>query len=153
MSTPKETKPRAFRRRYFIDSAIQGPIIAYIVALIVLSFGGFGILFWKGYQDYIATAKSVLSPSDFEAIAVHLRDGQSLAMSILQYCFVAALIIASIGGLFVSHRIAGPIYRLRKTLRRIRDEGKPVQVSFRTGDYTTGLGVDFNEAMKVLEKR
>lgn len=52
----------------------------------------------------------------------------------------------------LSHRFAGPIYRLRKTIRTIAD-GKPIpRLKFRDADYWHGLADDFNTMVQRLSE-
>lgn len=52
----------------------------------------------------------------------------------------------------LSHRFAGPIYRLRKTIRSIA-KGKPAPpLKFRDDDYWQGLAEDFNTMVQRLSQ-
>jgi hypothetical protein len=148
-----EKRPHYFRRRYFIDGTIQKPIILYFVGLIALTFTLFAVLFLKGFNDYLDTLKRELSESAYSNLEVQFMEGRDLAISIFSYCLVISMGVAFACGVFLSHRVAGPIYRLRKTLQKITADRKPHPVEFRKKDYTSGLATDFNEAMKVLEKK
>jgi hypothetical protein len=51
-----------------------------------------------------------------------------------------------------SHRFAGPIWRLRHELRRLK-EGSSIQpIHFRKGDFWTDLAEDFNAVLRRLER-
>jgi hypothetical protein len=53
----------------------------------------------------------------------------------------------------LSHRVAGPIYRLRQTIRTII-AGQPVRrVKLRDGDHLTEVAEDVNEMLLTLEER
>ncbi len=122
------------------------------MALISLSFFLFAALFLKGYSDYMDALRNELSAESFAQVELQFIDGRDLAVSIFFYCLVVALSASLLSGIFLSHRVAGPIYRLRKTLRQITQERKPQSVRFRKGDYTHELAKDFNDAMKALER-
>lgn len=49
------------------------------------------------------------------------------------------------GGYFISHRIAGPIYRIRKDILQILQSGKKQKIKLRTGDYFPELADAVNE--------
>lgn len=53
----------------------------------------------------------------------------------------------------LSHRIVGPIYRIRKAIQAVAagEELEPIQL--RQGDYLQELKDDFNEMLKALEQR
>jgi len=150
-SLPK--RPNIFRRRYWIDQSIQLPIIVYFLGVVGLSFAIFAALFFFGYNDYIEIFRNELPGGQYAVVEMQLMDGRDLAIDIFSYCSVFALACSVLGGLFLSHRVAGPIYRLRMTLKQIAIEKKPATVRFRKGDYTHELADDFNEAMRALETR
>ena len=53
----------------------------------------------------------------------------------------------------LSHRVAGPVYRLRQTIRAIT-AGQPIRrVKLRDGDHLTEVADDFNEMLLALEER
>jgi hypothetical protein len=146
------TRPNIFRRRYWIDRSIQLPIIIYFLGLVGLTFAIFGAMFFVGFEDYITTFRNELPGVEYTAAQLQLLDARDLVISIFSYCLFFAFFAALLGGLFMSHRVAGPIYRLRLTLRQIAEDKKPKSVKFRKNDYTHGLAQDFNDAMKSLDR-
>lgn len=60
------------------------------------------------------------------------------------------IIILSIFGIFFSHRVAGPIYKMTKELKRMSDDGEAMPVSFRKNDFFHELQDAFNA---FLEKK
>lgn len=67
--------------------------------------------------------------------------------------FLAALVISSCVTLYLSFRLAGPIYRLRKHMRQIADQGadglEPLR--FRNGDFYSDLPATVNQAVDRLK--
>jgi hypothetical protein len=67
--------------------------------------------------------------------------------------------LGTIGGLFIydaikySHRIVGPIYRFRKTIRAIIDGDDVELVHLRQGDQLQEMREEFNQMLKILEER
>ena len=52
----------------------------------------------------------------------------------------------------LSNRFAGPIYRLRTTIRGIAEGNPAPRLTFRKGDYWHGLAEDFNIMVERLSK-
>ncbi len=52
----------------------------------------------------------------------------------------------------LSHRFAGPIYRLRTTIRSIAEGNPAPRLKFRKGDYWHDLAEDFNTMVEQLSK-
>ena len=66
---------------------------------------------------------------------------------------VAVLLIA--GGLAISHKIAGPIYRMQKELTKMA-ESEPFElqsIQFRKGDYFPELAAAFNRLVLLRKNR
>ena len=64
-----------------------------------------------------------------------------------------------VAGLFIndairfSHRIVGPLYRFRQTIRAITEGSEVDLIALRKTDYLQELKEEFNEMIKVLEQR
>ncbi len=55
-----------------------------------------------------------------------------------------------LGALIVSHRLAGPLYRLTMHLRDVANGGGFRELKFRKGDYLQEVVGDYNNAMSRL---
>ena len=53
----------------------------------------------------------------------------------------------------MSNRFAGPIYRLRQTIRSIAQGDPPPRLKFRDFDFWQGLAQDFNQMVDHLSGR
>ena len=56
-------------------------------------------------------------------------------------------------GLKISHRVAGPLYRLRSEMLRTARGGELTRLKFRDGDYFEELADAYNEQMAEIRKR
>lgn len=65
---------------------------------------------------------------------------------------IISLVLLTVIGLVISHRIAGPLYRLSKDLGQMRANGKFQKITFRKGDYCLDLAKDFNEVVDAANK-
>jgi sensor histidine kinase YesM len=61
-------------------------------------------------------------------------------LALMQVCFMLMTFLMS---LFMSHRIAGPLYKLRKTMNELRN-GSLAKVGFRKNDHFQELSQDYN---------
>lgn len=50
----------------------------------------------------------------------------------------------------LSGRFAGPVFRLRRTIRKITETGRPVKLRFRKDDFWKDLAVDFDRMVMRL---
>lgn len=71
---------------------------------------------------------------------------------ILSFCF--AVLIASFGTLVISHRLAGPLVRVKSYFKEISAEKKVKgPLKFREGDFFSDLPPAINEALQSLEEK
>jgi hypothetical protein len=59
-------------------------------------------------------------------------------------------LFAAFTGFYSSHRIAGPLYRLKSDLQRTEDAGRFVELKLRDGDELGDLVVSLNGAMRAV---
>lgn len=64
---------------------------------------------------------------------------------------VGFFLLFFVGGLILSHRIAGPVYRLRQHLKSCHGK-RPTQIQFRDGDFFHELANDFNSYVESIEE-
>ncbi len=60
------------------------------------------------------------------------------------------VVIVVLLGLLISHRIAGPVYRVRKSMEEVARGNVNIRVKLRDGDKFTGLADAFNKMMDSL---
>lgn len=81
--------------------------------------------------------------------------GSVQLMAALAVCAVLLLHIALIVwiGLTASHKVAGPVYRLKKAMREVADGNPEVRIVLRQGDELKEAADLFNQMMDVLAPR
>jgi hypothetical protein len=80
-----------------------------------------------------------------------IRDRQSELNLITLVTFVGLTILLSVFGLFFSHQIAGPMYRLRKHFEEVGRTGKHTPLKFREGDFFQEIPEAYNLQFKSTE--
>jgi len=89
--------------------------------------------------------------SPFTSFIYELRNG-TLARIIIG--FIMATSISSIIALWLSHRFAGPMVRIRSYFEEIRTSGvRKGPIKFREGDYLNDLAPLIDEALQKLENQ
>ncbi|MCA9229157.1 MAG: hypothetical protein KDA57_00785 [Planctomycetales bacterium] len=127
------------RKKIYVDPRVQGALVKRL------------IIHWAMFivaSAVIAFCLQVLS-NPFQSIGQHAQNlwwthgPFLLVMTFLLPVFVFDTIR-------LSHRFAGPIYRLRQTIRTIA-QGKPTaRLKFRDFDFWQGLAEDFNRMVDRL---
>lgn len=75
----------------------------------------------------------------------------------LNYLFIAILVLVTliilIGGIYLSHKVAGPLYRLNKHLESCREKSEISDIKFRKGDYFPEIELNFNKLSDSLNQK
>jgi hypothetical protein len=59
-----------------------------------------------------------------------------------------ALVGLFVGGIYLSHKVAGPLYRLRTSIEAMEAEGALKPIKFRDGDYFQEIPILFNRMVE-----
>lgn len=84
-------------------------------------------------------------------IALYYSEKRDLLILLLIGLHIGFSILTFFTCIFFSHRIAGPLYKLQKHLRAIREGLSPGKLFFRKGDYFQEVADDLNDTIEVLE--
>lgn len=137
------------RNTYYIDPEFQSRFIVKFCCLVVLGAAlTIGVLYCLAqYATTIAIVKArvqVTTATDF------------ILPFLLQTVTIVAVIVslASIGvTLFVSHRIAGPMFRFKETLKELCGGNFTHQVRLRKGDQLQPFATEFNEMITAVSNK
>jgi hypothetical protein len=66
--------------------------------------------------------------------------------------FIVGIIVSGLITLFASHRLAGPLYRLKIFFEKMSHDGKVSDINFRKGDYLNDYSAIINMALKKISK-
>ncbi len=136
-----------------INPRFQWTLIGYtalIAATILVSMYG---LFSYGFHEFM----QVGTQAGFPPTHPYFQFIQMQEASFLKVIAAIALVVSFIlivGGLFISHKIAGPLYRMRKDLLKMAEKN-PAElkaIQFRKGDFFPDLPEAFNELVEAMRK-
>ena len=65
---------------------------------------------------------------------------------------IVFMIIVSIWGIILSHRVAGPLHKLKMSIENIKNGETDTRVFFRKNDHFQDLAISFNDMMDELTK-
>ncbi len=140
------------RKKLFIDPAFQG---YFFIATSVLASVGSAIIFAVTRffsSNFIFEAKKLGLPSDHPFF--QLIESQQKMMDLGVFISsVAVFGILIIYGLYMSNRVAGPIYRLKNHLRAYCGGKEYSKVTFREKDFFPELATLVNDAILHAETR
>ncbi len=140
------TKPQFKRRNYYIEKEFQTKFILKFCLL--MAFGSvltIGLVYWLAQHSTTVAIQH-------GRIGVHSTSEYLLPL-MAQTVFIQLIItsLAAIGMMvFVSHKIAGPLFRLKAMLTKLGDGDFSATMSLRQGDQLQKVAQAYNEAVSKL---
>lgn len=140
-------RPRFRRKRYFVRGDIQGRYLRMILisatlpALIVSA-----CLYYLMGQ---LMAEELAFP---DAIYQHVVPVWKQVGVIMLIALPIVFVIIFIWGLVLSHKFAGPVFRIEEDLAKVAEGNYSVRVKFRKKDRLDSLAKGINEVLDQLEK-
>lgn len=139
------------KRSILINPKFQWTLIGYaalIAALIFISVYG---LFSFGFHEFVQIGHQAGLPEDHVYFQFIKMQESTFLRVILAIAFFVGTIL-TVGGLVVSHKIAGPLYRLQKELQGMAAKPEPSlhKIIFRDGDFFPEVPKAFNELVDKL---
>ncbi|MBX3433022.1 MAG: hypothetical protein KF847_06860 [Pirellulales bacterium] len=127
------------RKKTFVDPQVQGALVHRLV---------FHWLAFIGIAAAVAFCLQVLT-NPFEPIRNHAAAlWHTQGPFLLVLVFMLPVFVADT--IKLSHRFAGPIYRLRQTIRELAHGAEYQPLRFRDYDFWQGLAGDFNTMVERL---
>ena len=127
------------RKKLWVDREIQLRFVIYTIivlgiACIIVSSSSF-------YSVWTNIISKVLKAGDINTIYTHsLKRFVVLNLGLISFL----ALLSALGMILVSHKIAGPAYRIRRTLKELQ-EGKEVDFKLRKGDALNPLAEEFEK--------
>ncbi len=137
------------RKQYYIKRRFQSRFILQFSSLIIVGLAAFGLAIYFYSTQTLTTAfvhskLRVMSTADFLLPAL-------LVASLIVITLVA--IAGAMRLLLLSHKIAGPLYRLEKTAEAIGAGNLKLQVRLRSGDELQDFARSMDDMVRELRAR
>jgi hypothetical protein len=140
-------------RSFLINPKFQWTLIGYAAAgatLILLTIYG---LISYGFHRFVEVGTVLgLAPDNVYFEFIRMQE-VSFNQVILAIALAIGLVLM-VGGLVISHKIAGPIHRMKKEFRKMQESDPPAlqEIQFRKGDFFPELAESFNELVRRCNK-
>lgn len=138
-------------RNYLIFPKFQLTLVFFNLLVMTVSLGLIYRQITDSFAQIIDVAQRIGVPEGaayFDVMAQH----QELILSKLYIAAAIIYILCFVGTVMISHRVAGPIYRLKQHLIQTVKTGKADTLHFRKGDFYGDLPELVNQAFKEVEK-
>lgn len=137
------------RRQYLINPGFQLKF-SFLITLAMFTFNMAFPLFMITMLDSAMNHRLIVkNPAAIEALQ-GARSEFILLMVILEVCFILMTFVLA---LFHSHKIAGPLYKLRISMAAMKQGVLDRHISFRTKDNFPELADEFNEMSDAIFAR
>lgn len=143
-------KTTTFKRRiYFIEKGFQAKFILKFCVLVIL-----GGLFTIGIQYLFAMHSATIS---FVNSRVVVKTTADFILPILLQTLAIVTVIVSLAtiilALLFSHKVAGPLYRLKKIMQILGEGNIPAEFKIRHFDQLQDLATTFDDMIKKIREK
>jgi len=136
----------ARRKRYFVKKKLQTKYIVFVLLAMILPTlvcgGALYYLIWQTVADEIAIP---------EAISTSLIPALNRVNTILVIAIPLVFLIMLILSILISHKIAGPLFRLEKELKEIAKGDYSRKIKLRPNDELKEIADGINEILDHLQ--
>jgi methyl-accepting chemotaxis protein len=149
MSTPSADNvsappaPRIKRHTLIIKKGLQAKFVILVMASVVFALGLVG---WELYYTFGRDiVRDLMDPGLYE---LFLELNKVLVAKLAIY-----LVVVVVVAVFLSHKLAGPIYRFERSARLVGEGDLTHRVHLRKGDELIELQDEFNAMVQALQER
>jgi methyl-accepting chemotaxis protein len=142
-------RPHILRRNHFIKKGFQINFSIRFLALIIIEAILLGGLFWYVSSNTLTTG--------YVGSQLRIENTSSFFFpSMMVYHLLVIVIVGIIGAvglLFISHKIAGPLYRFEASLKEISEGDLTHRISTRKNDQLKDLADSLNGFTSVIDEK
>lgn len=134
------------RKVFLINKDFQFSIIRWFS---VLAFILVGIYYLSMHLFFDSITKEAIAAglAPDHVFFVYINEQKRFMVNVFLITSLIAILVIFIGGLLLSHKVAGPIYRLVQHLSTHNKDSVP-PLKFRKGDYFPEVEAAFNDFIK-----
>lgn len=135
------------RRIYLVNPKFQLRFTFYICFFVLLASAIYPFMIYSIMETLIEFANSH-SPTEIDG----LTEYRNSLILILAICQVGFLLLTFAVSIFLTHRVAGPLFKLNKFFTAIKDGGDNGKLYFRKGDYFQEIAENYNQAIAKMKE-
>lgn len=134
------------RRNYLINPQFQLTILGFFIGLAVVTILVFYWAVRLVFGNFTEQASELGLPAD-HVLVLFIQDNMRAMNMIFLTTSVLLFIFLVLGGLILSHQIAGPVYRLRKHIQMVNSGQNFGDLTFRKKDFFQEVLQDYNQLL------
>tara|TARA_B110000908_G_C10027716_1_gene345924 strand:+ start:175 stop:717 length:543 start_codon:yes stop_codon:yes gene_type:complete len=136
------------RKTYLINKSFQLKFSLFLVIVVIFSSIVYPMTI---YELYSSVAMSLSTQFPHASQEFMEKRGAILQMLIVWQVTFAVLVFVI--GIFLSHKIAGPVYKIQKFIRGIKDTNHHDKLILRNGDHFGEVAKDYNKTITYLNTK
>jgi len=137
---------RMTRKTYFVNPRLQLQLVLGANVLALISATLIGVLMFQ-MQSHLENCATLASFSAAQPTVAEIARNEAAITRICLIVGVIQFVLFNATAVLLSHRIAGPLYRLERHLRQVGGGAVPADVKFRDGDLFQSLAEASNVVM------
>lgn len=149
IQTPIARRPALHQRQYIVDKPFQYRLIGVLLAIWLANSAFFGLVLFFLYQGHLTHFYELL-PKPGLAPLVPL--GALFGIAVV-FVLVFGVVTLFTVGLYLSNQIAGPLFRMKKSLQRVGRGDLGFTLQFRSGDFMRDVPGIFNSMLERLREQ
>jgi uncharacterized protein involved in cysteine biosynthesis len=134
------------RKKILLDKRLQLKFVFFIVSAFIINtflFLSLFVLYFRSFEEKV----SVLYNPTVDEYLTMLKSHQSDVTSILVYTSIITVLFVGFMSLGFSHKIVGPIFKIKKELKKMKDGEEINPIKLRDDDYFKDLAEDINNLL------
>jgi len=154
MTTQAESKPSEGRRpnrrrKLIVDKPFQYRLIGLLLAIWAANSLFFSVILYYFYQGHILRFYHLVPRSGM----VPLLSAPVLFSVAIGFILCFGMVLVGIIGVYLSNQIAGPLYRVKMSLNRVRAGDVNFEIQFRDRDFLEDFPSYFNGMLESLKQQ
>ena len=137
------------RRRLIVDKPFQYRLIGLLLAIWAANSLFFSIILYYFYQGHILRFYHLVPRTGM----VPLLSAPVLFSVAIAFILCFGMVLVGIIGVYLSNQIAGPLYRVKLSLNRVREGDLNFEIQFRDRDFLEDFPGYFNGMLESLKQQ
>jgi methyl-accepting chemotaxis protein len=148
-SSPPKRKRGNRRRQLIVDKPFQFRLIGLLLAIWAANSLFFSIILYYFYQGHILRFYDLIPRPGM----VPLLQAPVLFTVAIGFIMLFGMVLVGIIGVYLSNQIAGPLYRVKLSLKRVTEGDVNFEIRFRDRDFLEDFPGYFNRMLESLKER
>ena len=140
------SRPSLLKRRYIVNPKVQFTIMGVMIFVAMASTIAFYIAQGIFFDQFSSIADGLHYPAT-HPFRQFIITQKGIFSTFFVYATLANLVLIALMGMFLSHRIVGPVFRITNSLEAIVKGDASAQITIRKNDCFQELPIAINKAM------